>query len=271
MAEDREVWCLHLDLGAPVAQSHPFIHLDGPIAYAAGVESIGVDGLDELSDGDEPEYFTDEMPLRRYEVTSTGGDDEWVWAASAAGIATPEDAADQSAPERWSTTRWRMRFDDDPVHQVKETHINTSSGEFKSYNAALPYAATDSLTFFFEPAADATGEDVLELLKRHVGAIGKKRSQGFGRINDYRLTEATGTVESALYHNGRVLCSMPANYCTRVVPGTTIERRTVRPPYWHAENQCMAYPPFVDIPRDELAPELPFADHEAADQVAAGD
>jgi hypothetical protein len=39
----------------------------------------------------------------------------------------------------------------------------------------------------------------------------------------------------------------------------TYERRTVRPPYWHAANQVMAYPPFVDVPRENLADELGLA------------
>jgi CRISPR type IV-associated protein Csf3 len=246
----RAVYCLRVDLGSPIAASDPYIHLDSFVAYAAGIESIGHDGLAELEDGGEPHYFEDEMPFRKYEV-----DGDWVWATTAAGIATPE-GDDIEERERWSATKWRAHFDDDPVHQIKQTHVNTSSGEFKSYNAALPYTGVDELTFFFEPAADTDAERVVELIETHVSGIGKKRSQGFGQIRDLDLVEATGAVESALYHNGTFLRSTPASFGERVVTNTRIERRTVRPPYWHAANQELAYPPFTEYPSDHLAIEL---------------
>lgn len=245
------VHCLKLDLGAPVAAADPYIHLDSFVAYAAGVESVGQDGLDQLEDGGEPEYWAAEMPFERYQVG-----DEWVWATSAAGLAHPDGDGDSGAPPRWSTTRWRSHFDHDPEHQIRETHVNTSSGEFKSYNAALPYAPTDSLTFFFEGDADR----VVDLIETHVPAVGKKRSQGFGRIRDVQVTSADGAVESAIYHGGRVLRSLPASFATTVPAGVRIERRTVRPPYWHAANQTLAYPPFVDVPRAIFADELGLAE-----------
>ncbi len=247
------VHCLKIDLGAPVAASDPYIHLDSFVSYAAGVESVGHDGLDELDDGGDPEYWEDEMPFDRYEV-----DDEWVWATSSAGIAHPDGDGDSGAPERWNTTRWRSHFDHDPEHQIKETHVHTSSGEFKSYNAALPYSATDTLTFFFEGDADR----VVELIETHVPAVGKKRSQGFGRIRDVSVTSADGAVESAIYHNGRVLRSLPASFATRVPTGVRIERRTVRPPYWHSANQAMAYAPFTDVSRDIFPDNLGLTDCE---------
>jgi len=246
----RDVYCLRVDLGSPIAASDPYIHLDSFVSYAAGVESIGHDGLAELEDGGDPRYFEAEMPFKKYVI-----DGEWVWATTAAGIATP-DSADIEERERWSVTKWRAHFDDDPVHQIKETHVNTSSGEFKSYNAALPYTGADALTFFFEPAAGTDPERVVEMIETHVSGIGKKRSQGFGQIRDVDLVDATGTVQSALHHNGTLLRSTPAAFGERVVPGARLERRTVRPPYWHAANQAMAYTPFTDYPREHLDVEL---------------
>jgi CRISPR type IV-associated protein Csf3 len=247
--------CLKIDLGAPVAASDPYIHLDSFVAYAAGVKSVGRDGLDELEDGGEPEYWRDEIPFETYEVG-----DEWVWATSSAGIAHPDGDGDIGEPKRWNTTRWRTHFDHDPEHQIKQTHVNTSSGEFKSYNAALPYSATDSLTFFFEGDAERT----VDLIETHVPAVGKKRSQGFGRITDVQVTSAVGAVDSAIYHNGRVLRSLPAKFAPTVASGITYERRTVRPPYWHQANQAMAIAPFVDVPRENLADELDIGEEATA-------
>jgi CRISPR type IV-associated protein Csf3 len=240
-------YCLTLGLAAPVAASDPYIHLDSFVAFAAGVESIGRDGLADLEEGGDPEYFAEEMPFDRYEI-----DGEWVWATSAAGIAHPETDGGVDEPERWNTTRWRSRFDHDPDHQIKQTQVNVSSGEFKSYNAALPYTAADTLTFYFEGDPDRTKE----LIEAHVPAIGKKRSQGFGVIRDVSVEDVGEAVESALYHNGRILRSLPTEFAPTVVPGVKYEQRTVRPPYWHMANKTMAVPPFVDLDRDALADDL---------------
>lgn len=246
----QNVYCLTVDLGSPIAASDPYIHLDSFVSYAAGVEGVGVDGLAAMDDDDEPTYFESEMPFKKYEI-----DGEWVWAATAAGIATPE-GTDIDERERWSTTKWRKHFDHDPVHQIKETHINTSSGSFKSYNAALPYTGADELTFFFEPKAGVEPGRVVELIERHVSGIGKKRSQGFGQIRDLDVFDVSRSVQSSIYHNGQWLRSVPAAFGSRVVANTRIERRTTLPPYWHPQNQAMAYPPFTEFPADAVDGEL---------------
>lgn len=242
----RDVYCLEVDLESPPASSDEYMHLDGPLSYAAGVESIGHDGLDQLEDGGEPEYFAEEMPLARYE-----SDDDWVWACSAAAIARDE-SGELRTEREWNTTRWRSRFDHEPQHQAKKTHVHTSSGPYKAYDAALPYVQTSRLVFLYEPAADVDPRRPAQLLEAHVPHIGKKGSQGHGMIRRLNLYDVSEHVESAIYHDGRVLRSLPADLADRVVPGVTISRRTTRPPYWHAYNQTMAYPPFVELPRDAL-------------------
>jgi len=240
------VYALTIDLGAPIAASDPYIHLDAFVSYAAGVEAVGYDGLDKLSDGGDPVYFTEEMPFKRYAIG-----DEWVWAASSASIAEPENEPDE--PERWNTTAWRKRFDHEPDHQIKKTNVNQSSGSFKSYNAELPYTGADKLVFFFEPKQDTEPERVVDLIDQHVPAIGKKRSQGFGRIQSVELAGEMQGFDTALCHNGRCLRSLPTTFTERVVSGVSIDvNRTVRPPYWHPENQSTAYPPFAEIPKHLL-------------------
>lgn len=267
--DTTSVWCLKADLKTPVAHADPYIHLDGVLAFAVSRE-LGFTA-DDFEDSGPPEHFVDDIPLKRYTH-----DDEWVWAATAAAIASLDadqrefdseewDAetatawftdADPSDPENWSTTRWRKRFDHDSRHQAKQTQINISSGAFKSYNAALPYASADQLTFFFEPKPGTDPEYVVDLLEAHVSSLGKKRSQGYGRVRDYDLVEATGTVESALWHGGRTLRSLPASWCSRVEKGIRYGHHTVRPPYWHQANQPedgFAIPPFEEVSRETLA------------------
>jgi len=234
---------LVVDLATPVASSDPYIHLDSFLSYAAGVESIGHDGLRNLEDGGEPRYFKDEMPLEKIEHNG-----DWVWAATAAMVAEPEEYRDESGT--WNTTKWRKRFDVDLDHQIKRTNINTSSGEFKSYNADLPYNAADKLLFYFRGDAERTKE----MVEAHVSGIGKKRSQGFGMINEVHVAEADESVESVLHHKGKVLRSIPSDWLTRVEPGVLHQQRTTKPPYWHPENQCMAVPPFEEVSARAVEP-----------------
>jgi CRISPR type IV-associated protein Csf3 len=235
------VYRLDIDLSAPVAASDPYIHLDALLSYAAGIETLGFDGLQDL-DEDEVRYFREAMPLHRYQH-----DGEWVWACSAATIAGGEDAPDKG---EWSTTRWRKRFDVDDEHQTKRTQINVTAGEFKSYNATLPYTPADRLEFLFEcPDPDR----VVEMIEEHVPAVGKKRSQGFGRIRSVSWSEVSEAVDSAILRDGRTLRSLPAEFIDGTPTGVRIERRTTKPPYWHAENQSMAYPPFQDLDGTGLA------------------
>jgi CRISPR type IV-associated protein Csf3 len=234
------VYQLDIDLAAPVASSSPFIHLDGFLSYAAGIAAVGFDGLQRLDSSDPPRYFADEMPLARYRNETDG---QWVWAASAAQVAVPDGADDLSDDGKWNVTRWRKRFDVDLDHQVKRTQVNTTSGPYKSYNAALPYNPADRLTFFFEGDPDAVGD----LLDRHVTAVGKKTSQGFGRIRDISVSDTSDTMEHAILHAGKTLRSLPAGVIDGTPVGTIIDQRMVRPPYWHAANQTLAYRPFQDL------------------------
>lgn len=240
------VYCLAVELGAPVASSHRFLHLDGPLSFAAGVESIGRDGLDELAEGGTPEYFEDAMPLKQYEI-----DDTWVWAASAIAVGREVDGSVRD-PDQWHATYWRYRFDHEPDHQAKRTQVETSSGDYKSYNAALPYLETERVAFFFEPAPDAEPEDVYRLLDSHVPHLGKKGSQGYGVIDSMEVYEVGDQIDSAIYHGGRTLRALPASVCARVPKQTRFERLSTRPPYWHAENHEMAYASGTELSTDVL-------------------
>lgn len=233
-------------MGAPVAASDPFIHLDSFLSYAVGVEKLGFEGLQELDASDDPEYFEEEMPLEKVEVAG-----EWVWACSSALIARPGSEDSVLDSNGWNVTRWRKRFDSDLENSVKDTQVNITTGDFKSYNAALPYNAVDTLVFYF--CGDP--EQVKELVEENVPAIGKKRSQGFGVISDVSV-EKEAEADSPIFHDGLVLRSLPAQFLQGAPSGVTIERRTVRPPYWHSGNQTLAVAPFEQVSESRIREEV---------------
>jgi len=240
------VYRLDIELGAPVAASDPFIHLDSFLSYAVAVEQLGFDGVQELDEDDDPKYFEEEMPLEKIEVAG-----EWVWACSSALIASPGSEGSVLDSSGWNVTRWRKRFDPDLENSVKDTQINITTGDFKSYNSALPYNAVDTLVFYFCGDPDR----VEELVEEYVPAVGKKRSQGFGVIRSVSVEEAS-EADSPVFHDGQVLRSLPAQFLKGTPMGVTIERRTVRPPYWHAGNQTLAVAPFEEISESNIRDEV---------------
>jgi hypothetical protein len=138
----------------------------------------------------------------------------------------------------------------DHEHQKKETHINQTTGEFKSYNAALPYTGADKMEFFFESDRP---DRVVEMIKDHVPAIGKNRNELRGYIRSVSYEAGPDGLDSPLLQDGTTLRSLPAEFVDGTPTGVRIERRTTKPPYWHHDNQCMAYPPFQELDGAGLA------------------
>lgn len=226
------VYKLKVNLGSPLSASDPFIHFDGFLSYAAAVEEIGYDKLKQMDEyNDEPEYFRESVPLNSIEINGS-----WIWTASSAII---------SADNGWNITKWRKRFDVDLEHQKKKTQIDIQSGKYKSYNAALPYNQIKELSFYFQ----GNKRKVKELLEKNVSHIGKKTSQGYGKIRKISIEETNR--DSAIYDGEKTLRTLPANFF-RIEPGVKIEKRAVRPPYWHPENFEFAVKPFTKIKKQNL-------------------
>jgi len=228
------VYKMLVELNSPMASSDPFIHMDSFLSYAAGIESIGYDELHNIEEKSEPVYFEDEMPLKKYKTSG-----EWVWASSVAMT------LEEKEIDKWCITNWKKRFDVDQEHQKKDTQIPISAGKFKSYNSKLAYAPVERIIFLFE----GDPEKVKTLMK-NIDGIGKKTSQGYGKIKDYSI-EPTDK-QYSIYDSGHTLRSLPKEFISGIEPGIRVERRTVRPPYWHPDNQKMSLPPFTEISRDNI-------------------
>lgn len=135
---------------------------------------------------------------------------------------------------------WKKRWDnvnDDLVDFGKnKKYIQINRGDFKSYDVPLVLNYVDKVWFYFE---SENLEQVERLIKKHLFAIGKKQSQGFGIIKDYVIEQ-----ETERSFELEILRPIPKELVTpeqiKSVEGTekkiTFKFSGYRPPYWAFEN-----------------------------------
>ncbi len=84
---------------------------------------------------------------------------------------------------------WKKRFEPKYQHLADfgdaKRRINTSSGQYRSYNMPLPAKVIQKGWFGFI----GDGDRVLDLMNRWIWAIGKKPSEGFGVIEGMNLRQ----------------------------------------------------------------------------------
>jgi len=235
-----------VDLASPVASSNPVLHADGPLQYAKALQEIGRDGINELDPDNPPQYF--DLPLVKERAKQPAKKiTTWIWRCSALHPVVESDA--------WNATKWRKRFDVDLDHQKKDTQINKTAGKYKSYNATLPYTHASKLVFY---ADTKEPEKIMRLLKSLKG-IGKKTSQGYGKIQDISFEQSS--VDPVL-HDETMMRHVPVEFFTSTngenhgfaEAKMTAKRIPTKPPYWHADNHEFGVPAFTDL--NEKAQEL---------------
>jgi len=93
-------------------------------------------------------------------------------------------------PELPYLDSWKKRFHSKDFRLIRwgrgSHKINTASGKYRSYNMPLPAKTINAAWFGFV----GDGPAVLDLMRSHLFAIGKKASDGFGIVDEYRLEEA---------------------------------------------------------------------------------
>jgi CRISPR type IV-associated protein Csf3 len=158
---------------------------------------------------------TADLPLDRREAA-----DEWYWAASFA----------FGQPVMEEVVYWHKRFD----AMQAETYVDfgksrgvvdTKSGHYKAYRMPLCVFLVPEFTWYV--VGDQIEIKKLLDLKTH---IGKKPSQGYGRVREWIIEPA----EEDLSH-------------VRPIPDPNgADEWGIRPPYWALQNSCR-----VQWPQDE--------------------
>jgi CRISPR type IV-associated protein Csf3 len=161
------------------------------------------------------ELIDPDLPLERREANG-----EWYWAASFA----------LGEPMHEFRNFWHKRFDaqeaeDYADFQGRRGKVNVGAAQYKNYRMPLTIFLVPELTWYV-----VGDEDKLTPLLWQITSIGKKRSQGYGKIREWEIEDA----DEDLSH-------------LRAIPdpgGDAIYG--VRPPYWLGSNVMR-----VAIPADK--------------------
>jgi CRISPR type IV-associated protein Csf3 len=88
--------------------------------------------------------------------------------------------------QRTSITKWRKRWDEENDHMVdfgkKAKRVDHKSSHFKAYDMPLVLQDVEKLSFYC-----FANKEELKRLVQQIQFVGKKRTQGFGRIKNYNI------------------------------------------------------------------------------------
>jgi len=123
--------------------------------------------------------------------------------------------------------RWRTRYSKHADFRGAKRRVNVKSEAFRSHNMPLPTLTIREGWWYVR----GDGPRLLELLKDQVWGVGKKVSEGFGVVREWRL-------ESANLVDYEILSLRPVPERLARVCGLTgrLRKCAWRPPYWDKRN-----------------------------------
>lgn len=122
----------------------------------------------------------------------------------------------------------------DLIIPKKRRVVTTSSNEFKSYRLPLHIRIVKQIVWFVE----ANRKPLLGVLKR-INSIGKKRSQGFGRIEKWTAERIDDDFSWFVNTKSGQILMRPLPDCDDLpdgLIGTNPDFGSVQPPYWHPDR-----------------------------------
>lgn len=230
----------HLEAGLAHATSWG-ISLDGLLAgilHAERKADLLARGQDHtpLVDQDDPDDL--DLPLQRCTLP-TGTD--WHWAAT---CSWPVDGHDLMPDVRYWSSRVDHRHIDDLAASLPQ-HIDEQAGRWRSHH--MPVLVTTCTAVTWRCVGDP--DRIHDLLQHGATAIGKKRSQGQGRVLRWEVlddVEAT-TWQAGHTHPDGTLGRPVPDACLQGseidVDALTTARTGLRPPLSHRSRQRQLYLP----------------------------
>jgi len=205
-------------LSTPIATSD-FIHFDGILSYLIMKDALGEDFYN-LEDNKNILY---NIPLPIEE-----GGKEKKYFASSIGI------FDEKAEgvSHWRK-RWAEKFDNYVDFGKKKGRIDKGSGKFKMYDMPFAYISSPEIKFYVY----GDKEEINRLLL-NLSAIGKKVTQGYGKIKDFNIKGIERDI--SCFNDGVIMRPIPTteveDEIISKIKGFWIRYYAYRPPYWHPLN-----------------------------------
>lgn len=132
---------------------------------------------------------------------------------------------------------WRKRTE---IESKKK--IQVGSGQYKMYDMPMPTQWAKSWIFY----ANGHIGEVRRLLARHISAIGKKCSQGFGSVKS--ITAEPSEHDWSVIKDGVPMRPIPVSGAYGFEIDCAAETYfAYRPPYWHSENLTQCYMPMCRV------------------------
>lgn len=212
--------------------SMAYLSLDGVLAYWALNALMGPDFFN--IDVDPIDPINAPLPLDR----AQNEDKRWWWLSSF-GCYTLNGE---------SVTGWKKRWDDQNdllvnFPEKKKPRIDHKSGFFKAY--AMPLIIRNTKEIIFCCVGNA---QEIEKLLANCWHLGKKRSQGYGRIASIKIEETSENWHN--WSNGRATRAIPIEETTikEQIAAAALKNKSFalvatgyKPPYWHPRNRAYCY------------------------------
>lgn len=132
---------------------------------------------------------------------------------------------------------WRKRTE---IESRKK--IQVGSGQYKMYDMPMPTMWAESWIFY----ANGDINEVRRLLTKHISAIGKKCSQGFGSIK--HITIEPSERDWSVLKGGVPMRPIPVSGAGAFGLDCDVQMYyAYRAPYWHRENMVQCYMPLCRV------------------------
>lgn len=136
------------------------------------------------------------------------------------------------------TKKWHDKNDDIVKIEGKKQRVDIGAGHFKNYHMPIILKSYKEVIFY----ARGDKEEIERLLKNNIFYVGKKGSQGYGRIREIIVEEIEQ--DWSILKEGKLIRPIPAKYCKELnLEGFDFQRLPIIPPYWRKDHNELCVMP----------------------------
>lgn len=211
-----------MKMGSLIAAVHP-LHLDSILSAAKAKELLG------------EEYYSGENIVGTKEMIdemlSSILDKKYGVYCASCGIGEYREFVGS-----WSK-RWDSKNDDIVNFEGKTERIDIGAGHYKNYHMPLILKSYKEIIFY----ARGDKKEIERLLNTYIHYIGKKASQGYGKIRDIVIEEIEK--DYSIIKNDKLMRPVPVKYAGDIIEALIRNQKHIYknkypeyPPYWRTDN-----------------------------------